>query len=180
MDTKFLRTHFVQAIFISLVFVNTLGNISCKKDMLPKATDVGANTFGCKINGLDFTPNVNSGYGGPALYGGIIENGTNGYYAYVSGRNTTITPEIAIDIHIERFDGPGRYDLNSGDRYGICRKYFPDKYYMSQLTRKGSVNISKDDRSARILSGTFEFIAKNQNNLSDSVVVTKGRFDIKY
>ena len=148
--------------------------------MLPKPTRVGANTFGCRVNGLDLIPKVNSGFGGPALYGGIIENATNSYYAYVSGINTTIKPKIAIDIHIGRFDGPGRYDLNSDDRYGICRQYFPDKYYMNQLTRKGSVNITRDDRSAHILSGTFEFIAKNQKNLSDSVVVTKGRFDIKY
>lgn len=37
---------------------------SCKKDNLPPGTATGANTFGCKVNGLVYTPS-----GGDATIG---------------------------------------------------------------------------------------------------------------
>jgi hypothetical protein len=67
-------------------------NFTCKKhsvnpvDTLPPATQTGANTFGCLINGKAFTPGGSS-LSGPnlaAIYEYIIPNTPNGYTFAVS------------------------------------------------------------------------------------------------
>lgn len=54
-------------LFISLHLI-----LSCKKDGLTKATQKGANTFSCKINGKAFQPCRDEGlFGSPSLWGGV-------------------------------------------------------------------------------------------------------------
>jgi hypothetical protein len=74
----------------------------CKKtstnpiDQLPPATQIGANTFGCLINGQAFTPG-GSGLSGPNLscfYQYLIPNTPNGYTFYLNGIDKTNTCNI--------------------------------------------------------------------------------------
>ena len=48
--------------------------------------------------------------------------------------------------------------------------------YSTELTGQGNVTISRSDNG--ILSGTFEFVAQNEDNANDNVTCTKGRFDL--
>jgi hypothetical protein len=74
--------------FFSLIFFCfALVNFTCKKhsvnpvDTLPPATQTGANTFGCLINGKAFTPGGSS-FSGPnltATYEYLISGTPNGY-----------------------------------------------------------------------------------------------------
>ena len=59
---KLLKIAWLLAIAITLIFA------SCKKeneDTLPPATQTGAGTFGCRINGKVYVPKGNSGTGAP-------------------------------------------------------------------------------------------------------------------
>ncbi|HEX8356504.1 MAG TPA: hypothetical protein VF610_03795 [Segetibacter sp.] len=50
-----------------IIFLSFLLILSCKKDGLTKATEKGANTFSCKINGKVFTPCRDNGLFGVHL-----------------------------------------------------------------------------------------------------------------
>ncbi len=163
-----------------LFFISFTLIISCKKDGLTKATQNGANTFSCKINGTAFQPCQNQGlFGGPTLYGGVSVSTIA--TATINAECNNPYPQRHVSIYIDNFKGTGEYNLQDTAN-NICKyqEYVPDKNYLSFYTKTGKVTITKDDRTNFILSGTFEFTAANKDSLNDIVTVTSGRFDISY
>src|SRR5450759_2129685 len=78
---------------------------SCKKDNLPPETATGANTFGCLLNGVVYTPSGgDSNIGWYPVQGGWfldVDNNRGLYISTVSG-NTKF-----IDLYIKKLDTPG-------------------------------------------------------------------------
>lgn len=63
----------------------------------------------------------------------------------------------------------------------VIRKYnIPDQYYQTNDTTNGTMNITRFDVVAKIISGTFSFDAAQRDSLANIVHVTDGRFDITY
>jgi hypothetical protein len=68
----------------------TLSGMQCEKDQnipeidkLPPATQTGANTFGCMVDGKAFMPRKSGWFGGPVLqcsYQYTVNNGHLGYF----------------------------------------------------------------------------------------------------
>lgn len=172
---------------------------------LPRPTKKGKDTFGCKINGKNFVPNGGGFLSGmKPLTGGyydgnrVLEISAFGREEGKSGNNST----TSIDLYVENVKGKGTYPINfdtnpppygtSYTSYGVYdfvdqKSYIPNTTilgktytYVTRAALPGKVNITRLDRSLRIVSGTFEFKAVNVQDPNDIVKITKGRFDISY
>ena len=164
--------------------------ISCKKniDPLPIETATGANTFGCKVNGVPYIP---SG-GDPTISwypveGGWIKDVDNnrGLNIRTVSGNTRF-----IDIYIKVLDTVGVYKLNyntqpfpiavRAENYGCYSTKNSNGSYNRYVTNSqytGEVHV-KQILPGGIIAGTFHFTAYNQQT-GETVSITEGRFDVK-
>lgn len=156
--------------------------ISCKKDKLTKATQNGANTFSCLIDGNVYKPCSHTIIGGPndpPFWGGLsLSNGV----AWASiGASCNNDPDWTISIQIGNLTGAGEYSLSDFSNSAVYTVYGNDtRDYSSLNTGKGKITITKDDRANTILSGTFEFEGVDNDEPGKIVKVTSGRFDLNY
>ena len=145
-------------------------------DQLPPATQTGANTFGCLINGEPFvvsnTSNQTAIYqGGGLLIGGqkSIDNNFSQVSIFIS--ETSIGEIISEN---------NSYVLNSnsvpkGEYYIENQNCF----YFTSSNYSGSITITKLDNINFIVSGTFEFKSIS-DNCEGIIDITNGRFDLQY
>jgi hypothetical protein len=161
-----------------------LGLSQCKKkapdplSQLPSATQTGANTFGCLVNGQVWTPlgfNGTSNYSvsyDPTYRKGTLSIGT---YRYL---DTSTNTREDIKIYSDSMQTIGKYTLTLPnhqealfyDRTGQCKYVQNGPHY-----RKGTLTITRLDLKAGIISGTFSFTLYKSG--CDSIRVTQGRFD---
>ena len=171
-----------------LVIVATCVSIQfsgCKKeheDSLPAATQVGANTFGCKINGKVYVPKGSSGTGAPnpkIQY----DIGLNAIpYFNIDARkyeNASSVGDLFIAFGNVNREGlysyPTDFNLLFGwEKFENCGITVFD----STINKTGSGTITRLDISNRIVSGTFNF--KYKTSQCDTIYITDGRFDMKF
>jgi hypothetical protein len=175
----FLRFYFI--IISTILF-------SCKKEVseLPAATQTGANTFGCKVDGNFWVP---AGFGvvptAPQLEARIA-----GSDLYINARNFSSSPtETEFEIFIKDLGGNGNYILSSNPAYPtnfassyayyVHRQVNPDNEWITTSPYTGTVTITKIDLVNHFVSGTFQFQAINLYNTPQPLSVTEGRFDVK-
>ena len=161
---------------------------SCKKEVteLPAATQTGANTFGCKLNGDFWVP---AGFGivptAPTL-----EARFGSTDLYINARNFSSSPtESEFEIFIKDATHTGSYTLNTGAGYPttftsnyayyVHRRINPDNEWITASPYTGSVTITKIDSINHFVSGTFQFQAINIYNSPQPINVTEGRFDVR-
>jgi len=151
---------------------------------LPPATQTGANTFGCLVNGQPYTPSGNNGTANyavlydPGFQGGNLQVMTYRYpEARVSKKQRVSLGGINID-HVGTYQLGSIYGTGAGftDEYRAapCDEYRSDQ---SGGYAKGAIVITRLDLQAGILSGTFAFALAQPG--CDTVKVTQGRFDKK-
>jgi len=170
-----------------LLLAALLGLSQCKKSdpdplsQLPPATQTGANTFGCLVNGQAWTP---QGYNGISNYSVVYDAGLNGgvfdlnTYRYSPGSSN----EQSIVLYANKMGQVGQYSFRSPQR---TRASFNDDktgcYWSSRDStttyRRGTLTITRLDLQAGVIAGTFAFTLYKPG--CDSVRVTQGRFDKK-
>ena len=153
---------------------------SCKKTIteLPDATGTGADTFGAKINGKLWAP---AKFGimpsAEILEAHYEPNNT----VTINARNFASSPtESEFALHLTGVTGPGVYTLGSeGGSYGYYeeRKITPTGQWRTNSQYTGTVTITTDDRTNKILAGTFQFQAASLMG-GDPITITDGRFDV--
>jgi hypothetical protein len=169
-------------IITTIIFISSLLT-SCTDPMpsepeLPPATMTGANTFGCKINGKVWVPSVQSP--GNKRLTISLENDNLQIQAWIE-RNNTFFETVSIDI----------LDLDNKGNYQIPPPPFNGKMYKADrlgsdcwhrvTPENSSIIITKFDLSAKIVSGTFEYLKmKSPCDSTDIVNITEGRFDMKF
>ncbi len=154
--------------------------------LLPPATQTGARTFGCLINGQAFVPGNQSILEGPDLQCDYEYVG-GGYYFEVKCSNRysdgsykllgveTDSLTISTGQYLKLTGSPtagfagGAYDIFSSSG---------NFYYSTFPTLTGLLTITKLDSIKQIVSGTFYFNVLN--NVGDTVKITNGRFDMPY
>ncbi|WP_201979792.1 hypothetical protein [Hymenobacter rubidus] len=176
----------IRALRILPVLAAVLLLAACKKngadpaDQLPPATQTGANTFGCLVNGRAWTPKGNSGYSNYTVsYDPTYRKGTLNVAAYRDGGKGVNDTQV-LGFYADSIPTAGSYSLaiidhQEGifiDRTQACQFPGNDAYY-----RRGLLVITRLDRKAGIISGTFAFTLYKLG--CDSVRVTEGRFDRK-
>jgi len=160
----------------------------CKKDnadpldKLPPATQTGANTFGCLVNGQAWTPQGNDGTANYTVSydtfsdGGILQIVTYKIY----GSNPTDFQTLSL--WAKQINGVGTYSfLNK--RAAIARysdvktSCFWRSADSTTVYQSGALTITRLDLTAGVISGTFAFTLYKPG--CDSIRVTNGRFDKK-
>lgn len=158
----------------------------CNKDsdneaQLPPATQTGANTFGCKVNGKVFVPR--DGRGKPGLIVQYTYLGTGpggGWYLNMPPTNWVPNPPISVNITTDSLlvqEGV-TYPFRSGK--GNAKAAYADGNGYTKLdSDSGSLTITKFDKTNGILSGTFYFTGTNTST-NEKVQVTDGSFDVRF
>lgn len=155
-----------------------LSLLACKDrepnpDVLPEATQTGANTGGALVDGKVWVAKVENI--GPYT-GGLanLYNAENGKYtARIFLRSPSSAESIWIDIKSDYDFTLTTYPLfNNTDNRGLFSNYYTD----SQNT--GTITFTRFDKVNHIFSGTFSFKAKDNNG--NVVNITNGRFDKKF
>ena len=164
-----------------LLLVALLSLTQCKKSdptpesQLPAATQTGANTFGCLLNGQPWQPFGTGNYS--IYYDPLYRHGTINISATrPDGANDYQT----ITLGSDSLKSVGQYPLTILkhqealfiDTKTGCRFLSGDPHY-----RKGTLTITRLDTQAGIIAGTFEFTLAKAG--CDTIKVTQGRFDKK-
>jgi hypothetical protein len=177
-----------------LLIAYALNSCSLLKDaapQLPPITQEGKNTFGCLVNGK-----VWNAYFGSTDW--LNTPATEAKYDPFRQGQLSIrasqNKEASSIIYISILETPLKkiYDFVRADSFqiGDMRLGYSLKntnsdnqgcsYITSSLTYfKGKTIITKFDLQNRIAAGTFEFRLKSKNCL-DTLIVTQGRFDMKF
>jgi hypothetical protein len=176
-----------------LLFIIACTNIfaACKKDknttdpadQLPPATQTGANTFGCLVNGKVYVP---AGYTGTTK--------PNPHVIYEIGLNGSPTLTINADKYDNSYINKGYFFFSIGNLNHLGNYFYPNdvNFLMGWLEQIGNCGtpsfdttvkkwggiITKLDIPNRIISGTFD--CKYKTLQCDTVFITDGRFDIKF
>jgi hypothetical protein len=152
----------------------------CKKNdpdpasQLPPATQTGANTFGCLINGQCWIPFGTGNYS--IYYDPNYRHGTINISATLPGSGKDYQN---ITLFSDSLKSVGRYPLTFlkhqeavFSNTKACSFFSGDPHY-----RKGTLTVTRLDAQAGIISGTFEFTLAKAG--CDTLKVTQGRFDKK-
>jgi hypothetical protein len=180
---KLKKTIWLFLIGITFIFA------ACKKDknttdpadQLPPATQIGANTFGCLVNGKIYIPKGSDGTTKPNLRKNYDSfQGDNflsvNTYRYVDGYfdgqlNFTIHNLINVGTFLTtQSQNPFDY---GGVFFNNCGVSILD----TTTFRNGIVNVTRLDLASGIISGIFYCTIKPNN--CDTIKITDGRFDFK-
>lgn len=166
----------------------------CKKhkakpalELLPPATQSGANTFGCLVNGQAFTPK------GPSLspilscyYQRLYTSSSKGYFFSLSASDKSKN-DMVFNVNINtdslQVEEGQTVLLSQGLKGEASGAYYVGQIYTSKEYRTnsqliGQLLITKLDSLQQIVSGTFWFDAVNPSG--EKVEVREGRFDVRY
>jgi hypothetical protein len=189
--------HNIKLPVIYFITLLTIVTASCKKTEdthgLPKATQSGAKTLGFLLNGTTWTPKGREGMNQNLSmeYDPTLEG--RGYLrvsAFNLKDDETFGANTSFSLFVTPIDGTGRYEADPTDG-------FPGAQFSVESTCTydnrgglvdGFVNITKLDKEARIISGTFEFTLKatycypEEENCPgcEDIKITEGRFDMPY
>ena len=160
---------------------------SCKKenkneDQLPPATQTGANTFGCLVNGKVFIPKGYDGIGRPNPHVQYDYDLNGQPYLSIKTFQFPTTISSGIFVGFQFLQNTGMYSLKDSfsfllgtpSTYDNCGSISNDPNTFSD----GGGMVTRLDIPSRIISGTFDF--KYKTLQYDTVFVTEGRFDIKF
>jgi len=148
---------------------------ACKKDApeagLPPATQSGANTFGCLVDGQLFVPlppqGINSSRREP------LEASLYRTDVLVSARGNG-----GIDFALRNAFRPGVYSIGETQSARYGRYAFGSNEYYTNTAHTGTVTLTRIDTVARVAAGTFQFTALDYQS-GKTVTVTDGRFDVR-
>lgn len=167
-----------KAIPLIVLLIGTMClNLSCKKEKLTKATETGANTFSCKVDGKVFLPKKSaSWFGGEPVFVSNLPG--NGFVVKGDQNNGSRGFSYSISIVMPYLTQTGTYELSTYP-YGMYDvRVSTGPRYMTNATHTGTVTITRCDLTNRIYSGTFAFTAVDDST-GKVITITKGRFDVK-
>lgn len=185
---------FKQKLFLEIAFVIFLLILfnGCKKEENPTGpgsndnpTQVGAGTMSCKIDGQSWSSTTVPGAPVPGAYAQYITQGSVTAIGIV-GMKIDGTTTSLINIFIYNVNSTGEYKLGTtgvGGAVGYAvLSYQPGKSYTTTYNTNinGKIVITKFDTANKIISGTFEFKAKENEDATELKVITEGKFDVKW
>lgn len=145
-------------------------------DLLPPATQTGANTFGCLVDGEAFTPD-----GRPNSFKQEYSYMDSGYYLRVTANSIVEGDLISVGCTAENvnLEEGKTYALLSRESGNISGRYFAmsDAFY-TNTEETGEIFITHYDPSKKIISANFWFNVRDKKGAIRQI--REGRFDIKY
>ncbi len=177
----------IHQLFMLMAFTAIM--VSCKKDVdeLPPATQTGANTFGAKVNGEFWVPaKFGIAPGADILEARYLPNRD----IIINARNLSASPnETEFEIYLKNVVSPGIYPLNSNSGkwpnhtgnylYYVKRTVTPTSEWFTTSAYTGQIEITRTDTVNKIVSGLFHATMVNMYDVTQTMQVTEGRFDVK-
>ncbi|CAM4188620.1 hypothetical protein [Gillisia limnaea] len=169
-----------------LLIILFLSFVSCSKqddcdnpvDCLPPATQTGAGTIGCLINGEVFRPG-GSQFPGPtqrAVYNTSVEGK---YYFSLTAKNRSTNKSIGILLRDQQIgEGETYFLISEGEFTNFAVYNINIIEFQTNNEFTGEITFSKFDDINGIVSGTFWFDGINEEG--EIVEIREGRFDMKY
>lgn len=187
------------SILVFLLLLTISLSFQCKKQnictdpvcQLPPATQTGANTFGCLVDGKPWTANTSDGFGLDKISIGyrFVDKDTF-FIIRTHRRHKREGIDSDVALFMQGGNKPGIFPLKDNDAIGprlstpagsvgvyqISKNYsYPT--YETDSVHTGQVTITKYDLAHKVASGTFYFTAQDAN--TDSIIhITDGRFDV--
>jgi hypothetical protein len=171
-----------------LLLLVTLALSCCSKDdnkpanpidQLPSATQTGANTAGCLVDGKAFLP---KGY---IPSGNLVCNYIDGkdFSLGILQKNDNQTLSLNVISYNKSLVVGETYQLKEYGANSIFGEYVifqrsGNLTYQTNSIVKGELKITNHNFNKAVLSGTFWFDAVNKNG--EKVQVREGRFDMHY
>ena len=183
-----------------LIFLAACSNDdSSSIDTLPPETQIGANTFGCLIDGKLYKPRCEK----PSVVFPDWAMLLEGSYSSIPYSNQIIIKDLKSDnyfefiihLHEVKLFGVGNYQFGDSNGYssidGLNNNYIncilfdkninEYKQFVS-FVNSGSITISNyivgTENTGTIISGTFSGQLRNINDYNDIIQITNGRFDV--
>ena len=171
-----------------VVLASTLLAASCKKtetqltelQKLPPATQTGANTFGCIVNGKAWVAQRNDCniFCDPSFK--VVYDPINGGNLSIEAIFIDLSPGrdqgILIGLDSTNFKRQFGYAPNSQSiGFTFINSLNFTRSWDSLVACTGSINLTTYDLQNRIVAGLFEFTLTKPN--TEAIVVTSGRFD---
>ena len=178
-------TNLVMQFFrITFLLLSGILLFSCG-EKLPKPTQKGANTFGCKINGKKWVPDGGGLFSGiKPIRGGFHEITSFPVYKRGIFLRTSSQDGQDVEFFLNSWK-TGKYSLST-DTQSSPGALYPKDYgyyqsangttYLTSSRYTGTVTISKADTATGIVAGTFEFTVGDTKG--QTVKITDGRFDV--
>lgn len=165
--------------------------IQCKKsaptpNILPPITREGLNTFGCLVNGQPWSPyaTCNIFFGQPCKELAFKVYQLDSMHKFPiefyleAGRTSGTMAYSSFMIHAPYPPSVVKTGNIIDSLQIIYDKDTSSFFHFPGDLNSGSFNITKLDTANMIVAGTFSFILRNSGG--DSVVITEGRFDVKF
>lgn len=150
---------------------------------LPAETQIGANTFGCLINGKGFIPQTHFAVPPPDFLkaGYTAHYGIYDWQISIYATDNNNTPYTNVSLYIDTLGLRTGSTIvlhrdTSGHRSSADLRQFNHYYVVPPLA--GELHILKYDVPGKILAGTFSFSAVDTTS-GERAVITEGRFDVK-
>ena len=154
---------------------------SCKKDIsaLPDAPGTGSEKFGAAINGKLWVPQKF----GIMPSAQILEARYEPDNSFViNARNFASSPkESEFEFRLKNITAPGVYVLggdSENSAYYVERTITPTGEWKTNTQHTGTITITVNDKTNKILAGSFQFQAASLYG-KEPITVTDGRFDVK-
>lgn len=161
---------------------------SSSQNQLPEATQTGANTAGCLVNGKIILPRGQKPQSGPILaaqyqyldggyHFGLSINDISGALKGINIASDNITFEEGKKYTLSQKMNNNLINAYGSYTFSELNSPYLIYYYTTQL-QTGELKITHLDTTKFIISGTFWFDAVNENG--EKVEVREGRFDVHY
>ena len=178
----------IKTILLLFLFLNFYFSCTIKERFgpeLPLPTNTGAGIMACKVNGQIWYTDGSTLFDGANVQADLVSNTLKlkgiKYNYDQSGYNNTSSWD-RIYIVVNSVNNTGTFQI-AGNNHGTYEKSGNTNNYVIYKTDStysgGYINITTFDSMKKILSGNFQFKAKNSNG-NDEVLITEGQFDIKY
>ncbi len=175
---------------LSFFLAITLCASKCKKntpselEKLPPATQTGAKTFGCLVNGQAFIPDNGCTFLCSPAFAPYYENINGGLFSFTATLRTNGIDKV-INLGIDTCISIGSYNFTTGNskrRIGYndykningCETIYSND---AGVVTVGILELSRFDLTNRVFSGTFEFTLSKAG--CETIKITNGRFDAK-
>ena len=174
---KLLTTIFTAVLLLGCNKDDTPKPIILPIQQLPPPTQVGANTFGCLLDGQPFLPGVGTN---PLDCEYQLVNGDY-YFTLQANKKDIFDNFIALGI------GTQKLQIFQNQTYSIVEKldgktfglfYFNTIFNYTSQIEMGQLTISKLDLTNQIVSGTFWYDVKDSFGVIHQI--REGRFDMRF
>jgi hypothetical protein len=178
---------------LNLLLILSLSLNSCSKqddcenpvDCLPPATQIGANTAGCLVDGKVLLPkgrSLNSGSVFKAQYSFSFNEGRYIFSLTITDRTGEYQRTVHVESKNDNLEEGNIYVLKELNKISTSAYYLLDAGFVDAFETTdeitGELKITHLDEIKNIISGTFWFDAIN--NEGEIVKVREGRFDVRY